>query len=335
MNLQHIDLAIIGAGPVGLFCIFQAGMFGMSSVVIDALPQIGGQCSALYPDKPIYDIPGHPHILAHQLVEQLEVQAAPFAPTYLLAQQVTTLIPQPNGIEIETTAGSKMLAGCIIIAAGGGMLRPKRLPGIEESKSIFYSVQNIEQFRDRTVVIAGGGDSAVDWALLLYKIARKVYLVHRRPKFRAAAHSVAQLLTLAQSKERMEVVTPYQLHGIKQQDGLLQAVQVADLDGAVRTIEADILVPCFGLENDLGPIEQWGVELEQKHIVVQPHSMQTNLPRVYAIGDVAIYPGKLKLILTGFAEAALACNHARGVLHPDQAWHFEYSTTKGIPTVHS
>jgi thioredoxin reductase (NADPH) len=334
-SVQETDVAIIGAGPVGLFAVFECGMLGLKCHVIDALDMPGGQCSALYPEKPIYDIPGHPAIDAATLITRLEEQAAPFAPVYHLGQQVERVARQADGrFRIETSRGAALLAKAVIIAAGVGAFGPNRPPldGIEayEGKSVFYLVTRREAFRGQRVVIAGGGDSAVDWALSLAEIAAKVMVVHRRPKFRAAPESAARLQRLAE-EGAIELVIPYQLHGIAGAKGKLEAVTVADLAGAVRRLEADALLPFFGLSQNLGPIAEWGVALAHHQVVVDPATCGTSRRGIFAIGDIAAYPGKLKLILSGFSEAALAAHAIHPLLHPGEALHFEYSTTKGVP----
>jgi thioredoxin reductase (NADPH) len=333
---ETTDVAIIGGGPVGLFAVFECGMVRLRTHVFDALDAIGGQCTALYPEKPIFDIPGYPRIDAAALVERLEEQAAPFAPVYHLGQQVTALDGSAGGWTLTTSKGTQVQARTIVIAAGTGAFGPNRPPlaGIEayEGTSVFYLVTRREAFRGKRVVIAGGGDSAVDWALSLAEVAAKVMLVHRRPKFRAAPESEARLKALA-SEGRIELVVPYQLQSLEGQGGQISAVNVATLDGESRRLEADALLPFFGLSMELGPIAQWGLALERNHIVVDPATCATNVPGIYAIGDIASYPGKLKLILTGFAEAAIAARSAYDLINPGKPLHFEYSTTSGIPTL--
>ena len=331
---QETDVAIIGAGPVGLFAVFECGMLRLRTHVFDTLDMIGGQCAALYPEKPIYDIPGHAAIDGAGLVDRLAEQIAPFHPVFHLGQQVTGLKPlDGGGFELTGDKGTVLRAKAVILAAGAGAFGPNRPPldGIEayEGKSVFYLVRRREELRGRRVVIAGGGDSAVDWAIALADIAAQVKLVHRRPKFRAAPETAARLAELAQAG-KIELVVPYQLSGLDGEAGLLDAVEVADLDGGTRRLEADVLLAFFGLSMQLGPIAEWGLDLEFHHVPVDPATMATNIPGLFAIGDLATYPGKLKLILTGFAEAALAAHAAHPLVRPGEALHFEYSTSKGV-----
>lgn len=328
------DVCIVGAGPVGLFQVFECGMLRMRCVVVDALDAIGGQCIALYPEKPIYDIPAHPAISGSGLIEQLISQAAPFRPDYRLGRQVVSLAREPDGrLRVGTSAGDEILARAVVIAAGAGAFGPNRPPieGIEafEGRSVFYAVQRREDFRGKRVVIAGGGDSAVDWAISLAEVASSVQVVHRRPKFRAAPESVARMEALA-SGGTVEMVVPYQLHGLHGAGGVLDAVEVATLKGEVRSLPADVLLCFFGLAMELGPIAAWGLALDRTHVRIDPATCATNVPGVFAIGDIATYPGKLKLILQGFSEAAMAAHAIHPLVFPDQALHFEYSTTKGV-----
>ena len=333
-EVQRTDVAIFGAGPVGLFAVFECGMLQMRCHVVDALAVPGGQCAALYPEKPIYDIPGYPRIDAADLVDRLREQAAPFDPVYHLGHPVTGLDAAADGFVLETAGGLRLDARTIIIAAGAGAFGPNRppLPGIEafEATSVFYLVRRRDEFRGRRVVIAGGGDSAVDWALSLADVAERVMVVHRRPKFRAAPESAARLQQLADAGQ-IELVIPYQLHALEGDGGELRAVIVADLDGSTRRLEADRLLPFFGLATDLGPVAKWGLVLDHNHIAVDPATCATSRAGIFAIGDIAAYPGKLKLILSGFAEAALAAHAIYALVHPGEALHFEYSTTKGVP----
>ena len=328
------DVAIIGGGPVGLFAVFQCGMLEMGCHVFDALPSAGGQCAALYPEKPIYDIPGYPRIDAAELVERLREQAAPFAPAFHLGSAVSRLGADNGRFAVENLAGRRVAARAVVIAAGAGAFGPNRPPlaGIDEfeGKSVFYLVRRREDFRGRRVVIAGGGDSAVDWAVSLADVAARVTVVHRRARWRAAPGSVARLQGLAEAG-RIELVVPYQLYALEGAGGQLAAIIVADVAGNTRRLEADCLLPFFGLATDLGPLSGWGLELDHGHITVNPASCATSQPGVFAIGDIALYPGKLKLILSGFAEAALAAHAIHPLVYPGQALHFQYSTTKGIP----
>jgi thioredoxin reductase (NADPH) len=335
-NPDITDVAIIGAGPVGLFAVFQCGMLGLSCTVIDSLPEIGGQCTALYPEKPIYDIPGFPSVAAGDLIHQLEAQAAPFKPRYVLGQTIDRLKNVANGDNwsLTTSAGTVIETKTVIIAAGGGAFGPNRPPlaALEEyeGKSVHYMVRRREDFRDKRVVIAGGGDSAVDWALSLTNVAKSVMVVHRRDQFRAAPENVTRMRTLAAEGE-IEMVVPYQLHALDGKDGQLSSVIVADLDGKERRLEADILLPFFGLATSLGPIADWGLEIAHHHISVNPTTAETNQSGIYAIGDIAAYSNKLKLILTGFAEGAQAAHAIYKRLNPGKELHMEYSTTKGVP----
>ncbi|HUK58374.1 MAG TPA: NAD(P)/FAD-dependent oxidoreductase [Stellaceae bacterium] len=330
---ERTDVAIVGAGPVGLFAVFECGMLGMRSTVLDVLDRLGGQCAALYPEKPIYDIPGHPEIAAADLIDRLADQAAPFKPVFRLGAAVERLEEIPGGF-LLATRDIEVEAGAVIIAAGVGAFGPNRPPldNIEayEGRSVFYLVTRREELRDRRVVIAGGGDSAVDWALALAGVAARVMVVHRRAKFRAAPESARRLEALA-AEGRIELVVPYQLHALEGAGGTLSAIVVADLDGKTQRLDADVLLPFFGLSQNLGPIAQWGLALERNHIAVEPSTSMTSTRGIFAIGDIATYPGKLKLILSGFAEAALAAHAIHPLLHPGEALHFEYSTTKGVP----
>jgi thioredoxin reductase (NADPH) len=333
-EVHKTDVAIIGAGPVGLFAVFECGMLKMKCHVIDALESSGGQCVALYPEKPIYDIPGYPAIEAAALITKLEEQAAPFNPTFHLGHRVEKLVRNGEDWRIETNHGTVVEARAVIIAAGCGAFGPNRPPldGLEhyEGTSVFYLVKRREDFRGKKVVIAGGGDSALDWTIGLADIAERIYVVHRRPKFRGAPESVARMEALAK-EGRIDLVVPYQLHGLVGGGGKLEAVEVSTLDGNVKRLEADILLPFFGLAMDLGPIAHWGLNLDRNHIAVDPKTCATSAPGIFAVGDIANYPGKLKLILCGFSEVAMAAHAVYPLLHPGEALHFEYSTTKGVP----
>jgi len=329
------DVAIVGAGPVGMFAVFECGMLKLSSVLIDALGELGGQCAALYPEKPIYDIPAYPALAAGHLVTQLEAQIAPFNAPRLLGRRVDALEGQAGAFTLRTDKGDTVCARAVVIAAGAGAFGPNRPPldgleSYEASGAVHYYVRRREDFRGRRVVIAGGGDSAVDWALALKDVAAKLYVVHRRAKFRATPETTAQLAATAAAGE-VEMVIPYQLHALHGSDGALAEVEVADLDGATRRLPADRLLPFFGLSMDLGPIARWGLDLERHHVAIDPATCETNIPGVFAIGDVATYKGKLKLILQGFSEAAMAAHAIHPIARPGEALHFEYSTSKGVP----
>ncbi len=328
------DVCIIGAGPVGLFAVFELGMLKLSAHIVDALPEVGGQCTALYPEKPIYDIPGFPAIDAQDLITNLKAQAAPFSPTYHLNQQVTHLKKRDDGrFDLITSTGTHINAGAVMIAAGCGAFGPNRPPldGIEayEGSAVHYMVTQKDQFAGKTLVIAGGGDSAVDWAVALAPIAKKIYMVHRRDKFRAMPESVEKMNALA-AEGRIEMVVPYQLSALHGDGKTLESVEVAALDGSKLSLKADHLLAFFGLSMELGPIAEWGLGLHLSHITTNPTTSETSVPGIFAIGDIATYAHKLKLILCGFSEAAMAAHAAYKILRPDVPLHFEYSTSKGV-----
>ncbi len=328
------DICIIGAGPCGLFAVFEAGMLKMRCAVVDTLEEIGGQCAALYPEKPIFDIPAHPQIAGAALIEKLAEQALPFAPTYLLGQRVEALEGRAGAFTLRTSTGTEIRCKAVVVAAGAGAFGPNRPPlarleEFEATGAVRYMVTKREEFRGKRVVIAGGGDSAVDWALSLKDIAR-VTMVHRRDKFRAAPESARQLAEAA-AKGELEMAIPYQLHGLEGEAGRLEAVTLATLKGEEKRVPADHLLAFFGLSMDLGPIAEWGLGIAQKHVTVEAATCATNIPGVHAIGDVATYPGKLKLILQGFSEAAMAMHAIHPLVFPGEALHFEYSTSKGVP----
>ncbi len=331
---HQTDICIIGAGPVGLFAVFECGMLKMRCHVVDALDMSGGQCAALYPEKPIYDIPGYPAIDAAGLIGKLEQQAAPFHPVYHLGRRVESLAAAGERWRIALDDGTAIDARAVIVAAGVGAFGPNKPPiaGIEayEGRSVFYLVKRRDEFRGKRVVIAGGGDSAVDWALSLAEVAAQVFMIHRRPKFRAAPESVVRLEALAKAG-KIEMVVPYQLARLEGADGELSAVVVATLEGKERSLPADALLAFFGLAMNLGPIAGWGLDLDRGHIRIDPATCATSRPGIFAIGDIATYPGKLKLILCGFSEAAMAAHAIYPLVHPGEALHFEYSTTKGVP----
>ena len=337
-NLIETDVAIIGAGPAGLFAAFECGMLKLRTALIDALDEVGGQCSALYPEKPIYDIPAHPAIAAGHLISNLEQQLAPFAPPRLLGRRVERLDGAAGDFVLGTDRGDEIKCKAVVLAAGAGAFGPNRPPlaGLERfeaSGGVQYYVRRREDFRGNRVVIAGGGDSAVDWALSLKDVAAKVSVVHRRPRFRAAPETAAQL-DAAAARGEIELVIPYQLHALHGAEKL-EGVEVSTLEGATRRLPADVLLPFFGLSMDLGPIAGWGLDLERSHVQVTAATCETSVPGVFAIGDVASYPGKLKLILQGFSEAAMAAHAIHPIVHPEAVLHFEYSTSKGVPAANA
>ncbi|MSO92368.1 MAG: NAD(P)/FAD-dependent oxidoreductase [Rhodospirillales bacterium] len=338
---HRTDAVIVGAGPVGLFAVFEFGMLGMRCHVVDSLDEAGGQCAALYPEKPIYDIPGYPVIAAKDLVSRVKEQAAPFQPVYHLGRHVESLSGSSDGAWIvESDDGARIEARAVVIAAGVGAFGPNRPPiaGIADYErdpvfpDVQYAVKRRDDFRGKRVVIAGGGDSAVDWAVSLAEVAAHIFVVHRGAKFRAAPAGIAALERLA-GEGKVELVIPFQLDRLDGDGRHINAVIVRDLDGNERRLAVDVLLPFFGLAQSLGPISGWGLNVDRNLIAVDPATCATNRPGIYAIGDIASYAGKLKLILSGFAEAALAAHAAYGIVFPGQALHFEYSTIKGIPTL--
>jgi len=326
------DIVIIGAGPIGIFTAFQAGMLNMKCHIIDILNQAGGQCTTLYPEKPIYDIPGYPVITAQRLIEQLVAQASPFEPVYHFGQKIEKIL-NGESLAVTTSSGTEIKCKAVIIAAGNGIFEPNRPPldGIleYENKSVFYSVSKISHFKDKTVVIAGGGDSAVDWAIELSKVTKKIYVIHRRKEFRCAPET-RKKLDLLLNTGKIEIVVPYQLDSLVGNNGQLKAVITKHITTKEeKEIPSDFLLPFFGLAMNLGPISDWDIQLEHHRIVVDPATLKTSRDRVYAIGDIATYPGKLKLILNGFAESAMACYNIYEVIYNSPV-NFQYSTTKGI-----
>lgn len=335
MQNNKTDIVVIGAGPVGLFTVFQAGMLGMKCHVVDALPDVGGQCSALYPEKPIYDIPSRPCVTGGDLIDDLTAQAAPFGPVYHLDQQVMNVEKNESGFRIQTTKNTVIDCKVVMIAAGAGAFVPNRPPLMHiedfEDQSVFYVVRNKQQFAGKDIVIAGGGDSAVDWAIALHGIAKSITVVHRRDKFRAMDETVAQMHDLATKNPAIfRIKTPYQLSGLEGEGGVLKAIMLKDMDENEQKIPADALIALYGLKPELGPIASWGLSLSAHTVTVEASTCETSVEGIYAIGDIAAYHRKLKLILTGFAEAASACHHAYHRVFPDRELHFEYSTSKGV-----
>jgi thioredoxin reductase (NADPH) len=326
---------VIGAGPVGLFSVFMCGMVGLKCCVIDSLDHVGGQCQALYPDKPIYDIPCFPDILARDMVSRLETQIQPFAPRFFLENQVKNAVQASDGRwHVHTSTGQEFLTNSVIICAGSGSFVPKR-PPLErleefEGASIFYSVKNKKDLMGKDVVIAGGGDSAVDWALLLQPLVKSLHIVHRRDRFTAQDHSYQRLKSHI-DKGTITFHSLCQLDTLHGQNGILEGIRIAHKNGSMHEIQADILLPFFGLQSDLGPIGQWGLDIHNQRICIDPTTGTTNKPGIYAAGDIATYPHKLKLIMTGFAEVAQIAHHLKRYLFPGQFFSFKHSTSSGIP----
>lgn len=329
------DICIVGAGPVGLFAVFEAGLLKMRCHLIDALPQVGGQLSEIYPKKPIYDIPGYPSVLAGDLVDKLMEQIAPFNPTFTLGERVENLERQADESFIVTTnMGTQIAAKVIVIAGGLGCFEPRKpeLADIEkfENKGISYMILDPEKYRNKKVMLAGGGDSALDWAIFLSDIVSELTLVHRNESFRGAVDSAEKVFELAQKgKIRLLLSSALDsLHG----NGQLTGVTVSNKQKEATTYETDYLIPLFGLSPKLGPIEGWGLNLDKSAIQVNVEDYSTNVAGVFAIGDINTYPGKLKLILCGFHEAALMAQSAFKHVYPEQKLSFKYTTVNGIHT---
>lgn len=327
------DIIIIGAGPVGLFTVFEAGLLKMRCHLIDALPQPGGQLTEIYPKKPIYDIPGYPSVLAGDLTNNLLEQIAPFKPGFTMGERVDQLERQEDGRwKVTTNDGTIHLAPVVAIAAGLGSFEPRK-PPIDniadfEKKGVDYFIKDPEKYRNQRVVIAGGGDSALDWTIFLADVASEVMLVHRRNDFRGALDSAEKVQHLA-LEGRIKLLTEAQVIGLQGQDGLSEVV-IEHKNLGDFNVACDYFLPLFGLTPKLGPIANWGLELEDNAIKVNTFDYSTNLPGVYAIGDVNTYPGKLKLILCGFHEATLMCQSAFGIAYPGKKLSFKYTTVQGV-----
>jgi thioredoxin reductase (NADPH) len=327
------DALIVGAGPVGLFAVFELGLLDIKTHIIDILPKIGGQCAELYPEKPIYDIPGFPSVTGQALIDNLLKQIEPFSPEFHLSEMVSSV--ESIGTDtaplfrVVTDAGTQFETKALIVAAGGGSFQPKKppIPGIEafEAKSVFFAVRRMEDLRDRDVLIVGGGDSALDWTLNLQKVARRVTLMHRRDEFRAAPHSVEQMRALvADGKMDLRIG---QVTGLIGEEGLLSAATCRDNDGQTFEIACNAMLPFFGLTMKLGPIADWGLSLEENLIAVDTEKFETSTPGIFAIGDINTYPGKLKLILSGFHEGALAAQKVFRYIHPEMRLTFKDTTS--------
>jgi len=323
------DVVVIGAGPVGLFAVFELGLLDLKCHLVDILDRAGGQCAELYPEKPIYDIPGFPVVTGQGLVDNLMQQIAPFTPEFHFNQIVTTLEKLPEGgFRLTTDGGDVLRCKIVVVAAGGGSFQAKRPPveGIEayEGKSVYYAVRKMDDFRDQDVVIVGGGDSALDWTLNLQPIARSLTLVHRRDAFKAAPASVNRMKELVMEGKINFLLG--QIAKIDGDDGKLNHVHLTT-DAGDLSIPATRLLPFFGLTMKLGPVADWGLELNDNLIAVDTEKFQSSVPGVFAIGDINAYPGKLKLILSGFHEAALMAQAAKKIASPDERVVFQYTTS--------
>jgi thioredoxin reductase (NADPH) len=332
-NEIKTDLCIVGAGPVGLFAVFEAGLLKMRCHLVDVLPQIGGQLSEIYPKKPIYDIPGYPEILAGELVEKLAQQIEPFKPGFTLGEKVIKVEKiEGEGFRVTTSEQTTIACKALVIAGGLGCFEPRKpeVEGIEEfeGKGILYFVRDPEAFRNKRLVISGGGDSALDWTIHLASIASKLTLIHRNETFRGAPDSVEKVFELAR-EGKIDLLLSTNLKGVSG-NGRLTTVSCVDGNQNVHTIDSDYLIPLFGLSPKLGPIGEWGLALEKNAILVNTIDYSTSVPGIYAIGDINTYPGKLKLILSGFHEAALMAQSAFKFVYPNQKLSFKYTTVNGV-----
>ncbi|CAG2137012.1 NAD(P)/FAD-dependent oxidoreductase [Cupriavidus numazuensis] len=331
----EIDALIVGAGPVGLFQVFELGLLEIKAHVIDSLKVVGGQCVELYPDKPIYDIPAVPSCTGQELTDNLLKQIEPFGPTFHLGQEVAVVERRDDGrFFVETSLGTRFITKTIFIAAGVGSFQPRTLKvdGIDkfDGKQLFYRVKDPSRFHGRNLVIVGGGDSALDWTLDLVGKAESVVMIHRRDGFRAAPASVAKMKELCEQMEMQFLVG--QIGGYEEKDGVLNEIKVTGADGVTRRLPVDDVLVFFGLSPKLGPIAEWGLDLERKQIKVDTEKFQTNIPGIFAVGDINTYPGKKKLILSGFHEAALAAFGAAPYIFPEKKIHMQYTTTS--PKLH-
>ncbi|MGQ3012881.1 MAG: NAD(P)/FAD-dependent oxidoreductase [Flavobacteriales bacterium] len=327
------DICIIGAGPVGLFSVFECGLLKMRCHLVDYLPQPGGQLTEIYPKKPIYDIPGYPSVLAGELVDNLMKQIEPFKPTFTLGQRVEELKKNEDGsFELITSKDEHIRCKAVVIAAGLGCFEPRKPNArnleLFEGKGVEYMVLNPEDFRNKKVVLAGGGDSALDWAIFLADVASELTLVHRSREFRGAPDSVEKVFRLSE-EGRINLLLDSNISSVNG-NGILRSVNIEDKNKEIQTIEADTLIPLFGLSPKLGPIANWGLNIDKNAIEVNTEDYSTNIPGIYAIGDINTYPGKLKLILCGFHEGALMAQSAFKYMYPDQKLSFKYTTVNGI-----
>jgi thioredoxin reductase (NADPH) len=325
------DVVIIGAGPIGLFAVFELGLLDMKCHLIDILDKIGGQCAELYPEKPIYDIPGVPYTSAQGLVDALLLQIKPFNAQYHLSEMVESVEKVGDPLfRVKTDQGKVFESNVVVIAAGGGSFQPKRppIPGIEpyEGKTVHYAVRKMEQFRDKRVLIVGGGDSALDWTLNLAPLASRLTLLHRRSDFRAAPDSVNKMMALV-NEGKIDLALG-QVTSLVGSDGKIEKAIVKKNDGVMADIACDVMLPFFGLTMKLGPVANWGFELKNNELIpVDTESFETSMPGIFAIGDINWYPGKLKLILSGFHEAALMAQKAYHYIYPEKRLVFQYTTS--------
>jgi thioredoxin reductase (NADPH) len=328
-NVITTDVVIVGAGPVGLFAVFELGLVDVKCHLVDILDRPGGQCTELYPEKPIYDIPGLTVVTGQELTDRLMEQIKPFGAEFHFNQRVDSLERRNGSFRLATDAGTVLESKVVVIAAGGGSFTPKRppLPGIEqyEGTSVFYSVRKMENFKGRDVLVVGGGDSALDWTLNLQPVAKSLTLLHRRAEFRAAPASVQKMFQLVEQGDvsfKLGQVTA--LHG---EGGQLRAVTVKGSDGATFELPCEVLLPFFGLTMKLGPVADWGLNLDENLIPVDTAKFETSEKGIFAVGDINTYPGKLKLILSGFHEAALMAQQAHHYVYPDKKLIFQYTTS--------
>jgi thioredoxin reductase (NADPH) len=333
MDNIETDVVIIGAGPVGLFAVFELGLLDIKCHLIDILPKVGGQCAELYPEKPIYDIPGFPMVTGQGLVDNLMAQIEPFHPTFHLGEMVESVetlgTPEAPRFRVKTDAGTTFVCKALIVAAGGGSFQPKK-PPIEnidayEGTGVFYAVRKMEMFRRKRVLIVGGGDSALDWTVNLQPVAKRLTLLHRRDAFRAAPHTVEKMRALVASGD-MDL-TLGQVVTLKGKAPVLEAVVVRRDDGSTFEIPCDVMLPFFGLTMKVGPVAEWGLNLNENLIPVDTEKFETNVPGIFAIGDINDYPGKLKLILSGFHEGALAAQKVHRYVYPEKKLLFQYTTS--------
>ncbi|MEI5984142.1 UNVERIFIED_CONTAM: Ferredoxin--NADP reductase 1 [Trichonephila clavipes] len=327
------DICIIGAGPVGLFAVFEAGLLKMRCHLIDALPQIGGQLSEIYPHKPIYDIPGYPSITAQELIDNQLKQIEPFHPTFSLGERVDALQKQDDGSYIVLgSEGTQIHCQVVVIAGGLGCFEPRKpeILNLEnyEGKQVHYMVRDPERFRDQRIVIAGGGDSALDWTIFLSDVAKEVTLVHRSDSFRGAPDSAEKVYHLAQ-EGKINLLLSHNLQSLNG-NGHMESISLINKNKEAIQLDTDHFIPLYGLSPKLGPIADWGLQIDKNAIEVNTFDYSTNIERIFAIGDINTYPGKLKLILCGYHEAALMAQSAFRYVYPDQKLSFKYTTVNGV-----